>query len=199
MHKPGRPRGNGDPLNWLFVFVKWLSTVLWNKKCTDCSCSQSVFLRSVMWRVSLLLWINRAPARFYFKVPTYVLVLVWENPFLVLHCFFSWCHFVELNNEIIVSHVISVHFALEIIPCSFVLVQAEMLKVLGKGFCCQRIITPPQMQSTRCRWIPGTLRASVTCHSHAPRAVLEVLSKVLFFHINHLNKLLLWLESADGY
>lgn len=31
MDKPGGSRGNGDPLNWLFVFVEWLATVLWNK------------------------------------------------------------------------------------------------------------------------------------------------------------------------
>lgn len=31
MDKPGSSRGNGDPLNWLVVFVEWLATVLWNK------------------------------------------------------------------------------------------------------------------------------------------------------------------------
>lgn len=31
MDKPGSSRGNGEPLNWLFVFVEWLTTVLWNK------------------------------------------------------------------------------------------------------------------------------------------------------------------------
>jgi len=58
------------------------------------------------------------------------LVLVWGNPFLVLHLhLFLMYHFAELNNEMIISRVISVHFALEIIPCGFVFAQAEMLKV----------------------------------------------------------------------
>lgn len=31
MDKAGSSRGNGDPLNWLFVFVEWLTTILWRK------------------------------------------------------------------------------------------------------------------------------------------------------------------------
>lgn len=31
MDKPGSSRGNGDTLNWPFVFVEWLSSFSWNK------------------------------------------------------------------------------------------------------------------------------------------------------------------------
>lgn len=60
MAKPSSSKGNSDPLNCLFVFVEWLTTVSWKKKyfLQLLSVNASESFNGVASSVRIFAWIN---------------------------------------------------------------------------------------------------------------------------------------------